>query len=119
MIVCLMIGAVAAMQEPTIDSLLKQVDAKRMRATIEKLASWNTRNTNTPECVQAAEWIAGEYRKIPNLQVELFKYPIKKGSRIPEDKEAVEVVAVLPGRTNRRILVGGHFDTINMTQGAI
>lgn len=118
MIACLMIGAIATMQEPTMESLLKRVDPKRMRATIEKLSSWNTRNTNTPECVQAAEWLAGEYRKIPNLQVELFKYQVKKGSRIPEDKEVVEVVAVLPGRTNRRILVGGHFDTINMGQGA-
>ncbi|MBI5708665.1 MAG: M20/M25/M40 family metallo-hydrolase [Armatimonadetes bacterium] len=117
MLAILALGALT-MQEPSLDAMLKQVDPKRLRATVEKLASFNTRNTNTPELFQAAEWIAGEYKKIPGLQVELYKYQVKRGSRIPADKEVVEVVAVLPGRTNRRILVGGHFDTINMGQGA-
>lgn len=106
------------MQEPNLETMLKQVDPQRIRATVEKLASWNTRNTNTPECRQAAEWLAEEYRKIPGLQVELFKYQVRKGSRIPEDREVVQVVATLPGRTDRRVLVGGHMDTINMAQGA-
>jgi hypothetical protein len=33
---------------------------------------------------------------------------------VPVEKDVVEVVATLPGRTDHRILVGGHFDSINM-----
>jgi hypothetical protein len=66
---------------------------------------------------EAAEWIAGEFGKIPGLKVEKFTYHIEKGPRVPEAKDVVEVVAVLPGRTDRRVIVGGHFDTINMTPG--
>ena len=47
---------------------------------------------------------------------ELWRYPIKKGPRVREDKDVVEVIATLPGETDRRILIGGHFDTINMTE---
>jgi len=96
--------------------LLGQVDATRMRATVEKLASWHDRNTNNPTLFEAADWIVGEFRKIPGLQVELFRYQIHKAQRIPADKEVVEVVATLPGATVRRVMVGGHFDTINMKE---
>lgn len=114
MLSCLILGAMAT-AEPTLEELFKQVSPERLKATVEKLASWNTRNTNTPQLTEAAEWIAGEYRKIPGIQVELFKYKIVASRRVPEDKEVVEVVAVLPGKTDRRILVGGHFDTINLS----
>ncbi|MBN9501687.1 MAG: hypothetical protein BGO01_15555 [Armatimonadetes bacterium 55-13] len=94
--------------------LAKQIDPKRMQATVEKLASWNDRNTNNPTCTEAAEWIAGQYRQIPGLEVEIMKYRLPKMARVPEEKEVVQVVATLKGQTDRRILVGGHFDTINM-----
>lgn len=94
--------------------LIDQVDQKRMQATIEKLASWHDRNTSNQTLFEAADWIKGEFEKIPGLKVELFKYQIHKGQRIPADKEVVEVVATLPGKTDRRVIVGGHFDSINM-----
>lgn len=96
-------------------TMIGQVDVKRLRATVEKLASWHDRNTNNPTLTEAAEWIASEYRKIPGLEVEIWKYPIKKGPRVREDKDVVEVIATLPGVTDRKIVIGGHFDTINMT----
>ena len=93
---------------------LSEVSAERLRGTVEKLASYPTRNTNTPELTQAAEWIAGEYRKIPGMQVELMTYPLHKGKRVPEDKDAVQVIATLPGEDATKVIVGGHFDTINL-----
>src|SRR4051812_41464998 len=85
---------------------ISQVDPQRLRAHVEKLASWHDRNTNNPTLDEAAEYIASEYRKIPGLQVELWRYPIKKGPRVREDKDVVEVIATLPGETDRRILIG-------------
>ncbi len=91
-----------------------QIDSASMKATVEKLASYNTRNTSTPELTQAAEWVAGEYRKIPGLQVELMKYTILKSRRVPEDKEVVQIIARLPGEDDRIVMVGGHMDSINL-----
>ncbi len=108
--------AATAMLQNNVGDLAGQVEAKRLKATVEKLASWRDRNTNNPTLNEAAEWIASEYRKIPNLQVEIWKYPVKKGPRIKEDKDVVEVIATLPGATDRRIVIGGHFDTINMSK---
>jgi len=107
---------VALLVQSQIDagSLARMVDQTKLRATVHKLASWHDRNTNNPTLTEAAEWIASEFRKIPGLQVEIMKYPVKKGARFKEDREVVEVVATLPGQDDRRVLVGGHFDTINM-----
>ena len=94
------------------------VDESRMKALIEHLAAFNTRNTSTPELEQAAHWVADEFRKIPGLQLEVFQYDIHQSQRIPVDKKVVEVVATLPGRTDHRVIIGGHLDSINMTRGA-
>src|SRR5580704_14363611 len=94
------------------------VDESRMRALIEHLAAFNTRNTSTPELEKAAGWVADEFRKIPGLQVEIFKYDVVAGPRVPVDKTVVEVVATIPGKTDHRVIIGGHLDSINMTRGA-
>ncbi len=96
------------------EDLAKQVDQKRLRETVEKLASWNDRNTNNPTVTEAANWIADQYRAIPGLEVELMTYKLPKMARVPVEKEVVQVVATLKGETDRRILIGGHMDTINM-----
>src|SRR5258708_5986176 len=108
--------AMTAMVQTNSQDLVGQVDSKRLKANVEKLASWHDRNTNNPTLTEAVEWIAGEYRKIPGMQVEIWKYPVKKGARIREDKDVVELIATLPGATDRRVLIGGHLDTINMSQ---
>lgn len=97
---------------------LPNVDESRLRAIIEHLATFNTRNTSSPELSQAADWVATEFRKIPGLNVEIFNYDIHKGQRVPADKTVVEVVATLPGKTDHRVIIGGHMDSINMTRGA-
>lgn len=90
------------------------IDADRLKATVTKLASWPNRNTNNSTLTEAANWIADEMRKIPGLQVEIMSYAIPKGPRVPVAKDVVQVVGVLPGKSDRRIVIGGHFDTINM-----
>lgn len=100
------------LQQPDYEKLLAEVSPERMRATVEKLASWPTRNTSSPHMREAADWLAAEFRKIPGVEVELMPYKIEKGRRIPEDKEVVQVVAKLKGADERIVLVGGHMDTI-------
>ena len=85
-----------------------------MKATIEHLASYGTRNTNTENLTKAAHWIEGEFKKIPGLEVEIMTYPIKQGRRVVADKDVVQVIATLRGEDDRRVMIGGHFDTINL-----
>jgi Zn-dependent M28 family amino/carboxypeptidase len=101
----------AAAKPPLIMDTIKP---ESLQATVEKLASFNTRNTLSPTLTDAAEWLASEYRKIPGLQVEVMHYIAPKGRRVPEDKDVVEVVAVLPGKSDRRVLIGGHIDSLNL-----
>lgn len=97
-------------------SLLESVREDRLRETIEKLSSWHTRNTNRRELFEVAEWLAGQYAAIPGMQVELMPYVIEPGKRVPERKEVLQVIATLPGERDKRVLVGGHFDSLNLSE---
>jgi hypothetical protein len=115
----MLLPVLAALQIlPTNEQLAAQVDPKRLQLTVERLAAFPNRNTNNPTLTQAAEYLAGELRKIPGLQVELMHYTAPRGQRVPMEKDVVQVVATLAGKTDRRVLVGGHFDTINMADRA-
>ncbi len=102
----------ALLQSPA--QIVGEVRQDLMKGMVTHLSAMPNRNTNNATLVEAAEYIAAEYRKIPGLQVEIMKYIAPKGQRVPVEKEVVEVVATLPGETDRRILIGGHFDSINM-----
>lgn len=98
--------------------LTELIDANRMRKDVEHLASFPTRNTNTPQLEVAAEWMLERYKEIKGVEAELWKYKVAAGRRVVADKDVVEVVANLKGTSDRRILIGGHMDTINMSQGS-
>jgi hypothetical protein len=87
-----------------------------MHATVLHLSGMHDRNTNNLGLEEAAGWVAEEFRKVPGLQVELFRYHVDQGPRVPIAKDVSEVVAVLPGETDRRVIVGGHLDSINMQE---
>ncbi len=53
----------------------------------------------------------------PRLQVSYDTYLIAKQGRITRDVEARNVMAVLPGRSARRIYVSGHYDTVAIAGG--
>ena len=67
----------------------------------------------------ARKWIYEQFRSYsPRLEVSYDQYRLKKdhgrGSRIPDDVDLYNVVAVLPGTTDKeeRIIISGHYDTI-------
>ena len=107
-----MILAVAILVICSASELVDEISSARLVATVEKLASFHTRNTNSDGLTEACEWAADELRKLPGMQVELMTYRAT-GRRMVEEKDVVQVVAVLPGRTDRRILVGGHIDSLD------
>lgn len=106
--------------DPSVAALLEQVSADRLRTTVDRLAGFGTRHTlsaqDTPDrgIGAAAQWIHDEFVAIsPRLQISFDTYDIpKQGARITRDVRVRNVMAVLPGRSPRRIYVSGHYDTV-------
>jgi len=111
-----MIGLLLAMLQPANPhaEMIAQVDQAKLRATVEKLASFPTRNTLSPGLTASCEWIAGEFRKIPGVEVEIMRYVAPAGRRIHADTEVVQVIATIPGETVRTYLMGAHIDSLNL-----
>lgn len=95
-------------------ALMAQVDPARLRATVERLVEFPTRNTLSPIHREAAAWVAEEYRKLPGMEVELMEYDLPRGGRTPDGGSALQVIARLPGRTDRMIMLGAHLDSLNL-----
>jgi peptidase M28-like protein len=113
-----------------ISAALQQVSAERIRANIEKLASFGTRLTlsaQDPAAIAAGrgigaarEWIKSEFERYAKdcggcLEVKTDSFTEPAGDRIPQPTEITNVYAVLKGtdaeNTKRIVLVTGHYDS--------
>jgi len=107
--------------DPRIEKLVASVSEQRLQQLLEKLVSFGTRNTlsdttSTTRGIGAArQWIFDELkRSSPRLQVSFDTYTIPAKGRITREVELRNVMAVLPGKTTRRIYVSGHYDSLNI-----
>ncbi|HET7040082.1 MAG TPA: hypothetical protein VFH97_09345, partial [Gemmatimonadales bacterium] len=98
--------------DPRIVQLLDAVSEQRLQGIVEKLASFRTRNTlssvTDPRAgVGAArQWIHDELKGYsPRLLVSFDRHVVPQGGRITREVELVNVMAVLPGRSPRRVYV--------------
>src|SRR5262245_7076952 len=105
--------------DPRIVNLVGNVSEERLSNILRKLQSFETRSslsstTSTARGVGAArEWILQEMRSYsPKLQVSFDTYLVAKQGRILRDVEMRNVMAILPGRSPRRIYISGHYDTV-------
>jgi len=105
--------------DPRIVTLVAAISEERLGAILKKLGSFETRSTlsstaSTTRGIGAArEWILQEMRSYsPKLQVSFDTYQVPKQGRITRDVELRNVMAILPGRSPRRIYVSGHYDTV-------
>ena len=109
---------------PQIAKIANEVSEDRIKAIIEKLVSFGTRNTMSDATdpahgVGAArQWILEQLQSYsPKLQVRFDKYRVKKqGQRIFKDVDLYNVIAVLPGKTTAetQIWITGHYDSLNL-----
>ncbi|MBE3071878.1 MAG: M28 family metallopeptidase [Acidobacteria bacterium] len=109
-------------QAPTVDQritqLLEQVSEARLIGILKKLGSFETRNTlsstdsPTKGIGAARQWILDEMTKSsPRLQVSFDSYAAPQAGRITREVELRNVMAVLPGKSPRRIYISAHYDT--------
>jgi len=113
--------------QPQVKKIAEEVSAERIRATIEKLVSFGTRNTLSAQddpqhgIGAARKWIFAEFQSYsPRLQVRYDHWRVKKTGRIFKDTDLYNVIAVLPGKTmpEVEIVVSAHYDSLNIGQPA-
>jgi hypothetical protein len=110
----------AGTADPRVAQIVAAVSEPRLEDIVRTLAGFGTRHTlsstDTPGrgIGAAREWILHEMRRSsPRLQVAFETYRVaKQGERLTRDVELRNVVAVLPGRSARRIYVSGHYDSV-------
>jgi hypothetical protein len=117
-------AAAAPDLDPQIVRLVGSVSEDRLGAILKKLESFETRSTlsstdSTTRGIGAArEWILKEMQSYsPKLQVSFDRYNVLKQGRITRDVEIRNVMAVLPGKSARRIYISGHYDTVAFAGG--
>jgi hypothetical protein len=109
---------------PKVAKVVAEVSEDRIKAIIEKLVTFETRNTmSNPDhptrgVGAARQWILKEFDSYsPRLKVSFDKYRVKKqGPRIFKDVDLWNVVAVLPGTKmpETQVFISGHYDTLNL-----
>ncbi|QJR37128.1 M20/M25/M40 family metallo-hydrolase [Gemmatimonas groenlandica] len=111
--------------DPRIEKLVASVSQQRLQATATKLAGFGTRSTlsdtvSTTRGIGAARrWIYDEFKRMsPRLQVSYDRHMLAQQGRISREVELVNVVAVLPGKSARRVYITGHYDTVNSRRPA-
>lgn len=124
---CLFNFSVAASSPPLdarIAEFLSAVSAANLEAGLKRLQSFHTRHTLSAELQgeqgigAARQWILEELRSYsPRLQVSFDSYRIAPQGRIPVEVELSNVMAVLPGKSPRRIYVSGHYDSLARVPG--
>ena len=123
-------GGTVFAQEPTGDldsrivELIASISEERLGAILEKLESFETRNTlssvesRSRGIGAARQWIFDELKSYsPKLQVSFDIHQVPKQGRITRELELRNVLAILPGRTPRRIYISGHYDTVARAGG--
>ena len=110
--------------DPRIAKLVESVSEQRLQELLTKLVSFGTRNTlsdqtSTTRGIGAArQWIYDELKRTsPKLQVSFDTHQIPARGHITRDVELRNVMAILPGKTPRRIYVSGHYDSLNLGSG--
>ena len=107
-----------------VETLVGTISEARLEQLVKQLAGFGTRNTlsdatsPTRGIGAARQWILDELRRSsPRLQVAFDTHQLKPEGRITRPVELRNVVALLPGRSPRRIYVTAHYDSLNLVGG--
>jgi hypothetical protein len=115
----------APVLDPGVVTMVGQVSAANLSASIAKLSAFHSRNTCSDDTAGsnaiggARDWIQGQFKAIPGLTVTLdpFTYGGCSGGAVT--RENVVAWKLGTGHPDRLILIGGHYDsrTLVVTDG--
>jgi len=107
--------------DPRVEKIVAAISPERLQQLLTKLVSFGTRETlsnqdgTTRAIGGARQWILDEMtRSSPRLQVSFDTHLIAPQGRITRQVDLRNVMAVLPGKSPRRIYVSGHYDSLNL-----
>ncbi|HZI82165.1 MAG TPA: M28 family metallopeptidase [Vicinamibacterales bacterium] len=110
-----------AATDPRIAKLVGEISEDRLRSLLTTLVNFGTRNTlsettSTTRGIGAArQWIFDELtRSGPRLAVSFDTHVLGPQGRVTRRTEVRNVLAILPGRSARRIYVSAHYDSLNI-----
>ena len=114
----------ATAMDPQVASLVEQVSPESLREYLTRLVSFETRHTLstlTPRegwgITAARDYLLETLSATsPRLVASLDCYQVAAGERIPQEVEICNVLALLPGRSQRRIYVSGHYDSVALQE---
>jgi hypothetical protein len=113
------VRAQGAETDPRIVAMVGAVSEERLGTLLRKLESFETRHTlsSTTSATRgigaARQWILDEMKSYsPRLQVSFDAYELPRQGRITRDADLRNVMAILPGKSPRRIYISGHYDTV-------
>ena len=105
--------------DPRIEAAVDEVSAERLYEYLEALTGFETRHSlsfsDRPDfgVLPARAYILETMQSFSDrLQVDFDCYNVEAQGRIPIEAELCNVVAVLPGSSERRVYVSGHYDTV-------
>jgi hypothetical protein len=107
--------------DPRIEKIVAAVSEQRLRELLAKLVSFGTRHTMSDQASAtrgigaARNWILEEMRRSSErLRVSFDAHLVPPSGRITREVDLRNVIAILPGKSPRRIYVSGHYDTVNI-----
>ncbi len=105
--------------DPRIEEVVADVSPDLLREYLGALTAFQTRHSLSFSdrddfgVIPARQYILETMQSFSDrLQVSLDCYMVEAQGRIPSPSELCNVIAILPGRSDRRILVSGHYDTV-------
>ncbi|KAL8905517.1 MAG: hypothetical protein Q9207_002578 [Kuettlingeria erythrocarpa] len=96
----------------TLQPMMKELSKKNMRKHLEKFTSFYTRYYKSSHGAESSAWLLSQVNKTINdsgadkhgSHVKAFPHPWGQSS----------VIATIPGRSNKTIVIGAHQDSINL-----
>lgn len=111
--------------DPRIVGLIDQVSEARLTSTLQTLEGFGTRHTLSSTAAPtrgigaARQWLFDQLTGYsPRLRVSFDTYSIAAQGSITRPVEIRNVMAILPGRSARRIYISAHYDTMARTNGS-
>jgi leucyl aminopeptidase len=90
--------------------MLKKLEKKNMRQHLETFTSFHTRYYKSHYGVESSAWLLGQVNKTlveagaVNASLKAFPHPWGQSS----------IIATLPGKSNKTVVIGAHQDSINL-----
>ena len=96
----------------TVQPLIRQLNKTNMRTHLEKFTSFHTRYYKSSYGKQSSEWLLGQVN-----QTVTDSGAQKHGATVRHFKHSWgqnSVIATIPGKSNRTVVIGAHQDSINL-----